>query len=59
MHGVPLEFDTAANESHHKTSKVTAKLTQQNESNFNFQVALRMWEFCTLDLAIHELRTGC
>ena len=58
MHGVPLEFDTVANESHHKMSKVAAKLTQRNESTFNFQVALGMWEFCILDLAIHELRTG-
>ena len=58
MHGVPLEFDTAANESHHKIAKVAAKLTQRNESTFNFQVALRMWEFYILDLAIHELTTG-
>ena len=59
MHGVPLEFDTAANKSHHTMSKVAAKLTQQNETTFNFQVALRMWEFhILLDLAIHELRMG-
>ena len=58
MHGVPLEADTATNESHHKTSKVAAKLAQQNEATFNFQVTLRMWEFLILDLAIHELTTG-
>ena len=28
IHGVPLEFDTAANESHHKESKLAARLTQ-------------------------------
>ena len=58
IHGVPLEFDTAANESHHKESKLAAKLTQRNEANFQTQVAKRMWEFHILDLASHELCTG-
>ena len=58
IHGVPLEFDTAANESHHKESKVAAKLTQRNEANFHHQVAIRMWEFHLIDLALVELETG-
>ena len=58
VHGVPLEVDTAANESHHKISKLAALLTQRNESNFNMQVAIRMFEFHIIDLALHELETG-
>ena len=58
IHGVPLEFDTAANESHHKISKVAARLTQRNEAHFIYQVAVRLWEFLILDLAIYELQTG-
>ena len=58
IHGVPLEFDTAANESHHKASKLAAKLTQRNEAHFQMQVATRMWEFHILDLALEELRSG-
>ena len=57
-HGVPLEFDTAANESHHKESKLAARLTQRNESNFLGQVAIRLWEFHILDLALEEMRSG-
>ena len=56
--GVPLEFDTAANESHHKPAKYAAKLTQRNEDTFQWQVAQRMFEFHILDLAIHEMTTG-
>ena len=55
IHGVPLEFDTAANESHHKLAKLAAKLTQRNEATFQYQVALRMHEFRILDLALHDL----
>ena len=58
VHGVPLEVDTAANESHHKISKLAAQLTQRNESNFNMQVAIRMYEFHIIDLALFELETG-
>ena len=58
IHGVPLEFDTAANESHHKEAKVAARMTQRNETNFNMQVATRMWEFHILDLALEEIKTG-
>ena len=56
--GVPLEFDTAANESHHKPAKCAARLTQRNESTFQFQVAQRMFEFHILDLALHEMDTS-
>ena len=59
IHGVPLEFDTAGNESHHKIAKVAARLTQRNEAGFIFQVAVRMFEFHILDLALHEIETGC
>jgi hypothetical protein len=55
IHGVALEFDTAANESHHKLAKLAAMLTQRNESTFQYQVALRMHEFRILDLALYEL----
>ena len=47
--GVPLEFDTAANESHHKPAKHAARLTQRNEDTFQWQVAQRMFEFHTLE----------
>ena len=53
-----LEFDTAANESHHKPTKYAARLTQRNEATFQMQVATRMFEFQILDLALHELQTG-
>ena len=58
VNGVPLEVDTAANESHHKPTKFAAQLTQRNESTFQKQVATRMWEFNILDLALDELLTG-
>ena len=57
-HGVPLEADTAGNESHHKIAKVAARLTQRNEAHFIYQVAVRMYEFLILDLAIHEIENG-
>jgi hypothetical protein len=56
--GVPLEFDTAANESHHKESKQAAKLTQRAALTFNYQTAVRLWEFKILDLAMHEIEAG-
>jgi hypothetical protein len=54
--GVPLEFDTGANESHHKASKVAAKMTQRNASTFTQQVAERMFEFYLLDLGLQEVQ---
>ena len=58
LNGVPLEFDTAANESHHKPTKYAAQLTQRNESTFQLQVAIRLWEFKILAHALHEILTG-
>lgn len=56
--GVPMEFDTGANESHHKKSKHAAKLTQRNEANFNIQVAKRLFDFLVLDMANEEVNCG-
>jgi hypothetical protein len=57
VNGVPLEFDTAANESHHKALKYAAQLTQKNESVFQIpQIANRLWEFKILNYAIEELK---
>jgi hypothetical protein len=58
VNGVPLEFDTAANESHHKASKYAAQLTQRNESTFQLQVAKRLWELKILNYATEEIRSG-
>jgi hypothetical protein len=56
--GVPLEFDTSANESMHKPSKKASKMTQKAADTFNFQTATRLIEFELLDLAVFELDTG-
>ena len=56
--GVPLEFDTAANESHHKQAKKAARLTQRDAASFQFQTATRMIEFHMLDLAMEEIKSG-
>ena len=56
--GVPLEFDTAANESHHKQAKKAACLTQRSADTFQFQMALRMIEFLMLELAMEEIKNG-
>ena len=53
--GIPTEFDTGANESHHKDSKQAAKLTQRSGGTFNFQTITRLVEFYLLDLGIEEL----
>ena len=58
LYGVPMEFDTGANESHHKPAKYGAKLTQRNEETFDIQVATRMFEFMILDLALEEINAG-
>lgn len=55
LYGVPLEHDTAANESHHKPSKAAAGMTQRNESTFDIQVARRLYEFWVLALALFEV----
>lgn len=55
LYGVPTEFDTGSNESHHKDSKYAAKLTQRKESTFNYQTARRLCEFLCIDLAMEEI----
>ena len=56
LYGVPSEFDTGANESHHKGTKTAAKLTQRNEVTFDYQTAVRMTEFLVIDYAVLELK---
>ena len=58
LYGVPKEFDTGSNESHHKPTKYAAKLTQRKESTFNYQTALRVTEFLLIDLAMAEVEQG-
>ncbi len=55
LYGVPTEFDTGSNESHHKESKHAARLTQRKESTFNYQTAKRLAEFLCIDLAMEEI----
>lgn len=55
LYGVPYEFDTGSNESHHKESKHAARLTQRKESSFNKQTAIRLLEFLCIDLAMEEI----
>jgi len=55
LYGVPSEVDTGGNESHHKTSKTAAKMTQRKESTFDYQTGLRMTEFLAIDLAELEV----
>ena len=55
LYGVPSEFDTGSNESHHKGSKAAARLTQRKESSFNLQTATRLTEFLCIDLAMEEV----
>lgn len=39
LYGVPSEFDTGSNESHHKATKTAAKMTQRKEETFDHQTA--------------------
>ena len=55
LFGVPKEFDTGPNESHHKPSKQAAKNTQRNEETFPFQVAARLTEFVVIAFAMAEV----
>ena len=59
LYGVPTEFDTGSNESHHKESKCAAKLTQRSEETFNYQTATRLGEFLCIDLAMEEVTHDC
>ena len=58
LFGVPSEFDTGSNESHHKKTKVAAKMTQRNEVVFDHQTAKRMTEFMIIELAMVEVKGG-
>ena len=58
LFGVPKEFDTGSNESHHKPTKTAAKLTQRKEASFNLQTAIRMTEFLLVELAMEEVEEG-
>lgn len=53
--GVPANVDTGANESHHKLTKLLAKLTQRDIKTFEGQTAKRMVEFLLLEFAMAEL----
>ena len=53
--GVPGGLDTGSNESHHKLTKLCAKLTQRDISEFEKQTSTRLIEFLLLELAMAEL----
>lgn len=55
INGVPMVVDTGSNESHHKTTKVAAKLTQKDMKTFEKQTSDRCDDFEVLDLAIQEI----
>ena len=55
MFGVPMVVDTGSNESHHKKTKVAAKLTQKDIKTFEKQTSNRMDDFHVLDLAMEEI----
>jgi hypothetical protein len=58
LFGVPSEVDTGSNESHHKVAKIAARLTQKNETTFDFQTCTRLDEFFVIDLALAELNNN-
>ena len=53
--GVPMGTDTGSNESHHKKTKIAAKLTQKNVELFESQTARRCSDFHLLELALQEI----
>jgi hypothetical protein len=55
MFGVPMNVDTGSNESHHKTTKLAAKLTQKDVSTFEKQTSDRLDDFHVLNLAMEEI----
>ncbi len=57
--GVPMVVDTGSNESHHKLTKIAAKLTQKDISKFEQQTSDRLDEFHLLDLAMAEIEGRC
>ena len=56
-YGIPLEHDTGSCESLHKDTKAAARLTQKNETTFDYQTTVRLDEFLLIDLAVDELYT--
>ena len=54
-YGVPLEADTGANESAHKSEKRAARATQRRKVNFEEQTQRRLFEYDLLELAELEL----
>ena len=54
--GVPMNYDTGADESGHKPSKTAAKLTQKRKDTFDKQVSQRLTEVQALDLAMAEMK---
>jgi hypothetical protein len=55
MFGVPMVVDTGSNESHHKTTKIAAKLTQKDVQTFEKQTSDRLDDFHVLELAMEEM----
>jgi hypothetical protein len=55
MFGVPMNVDTGSNESHHKRTKVAAKLTQKDPTTFEEQTSKRLDDLHVLDLALLEM----
>ena len=53
--GVPMEYDTGANEAGHKATKKAAKLTQKCEETFDRQTAERLNEIHLLEMAEQEI----
>ena len=55
MFGVPMNVDTGSNESHHKLTKVAAKLTQKDPATFEEQTCHRLDDLHVLEMALQEL----
>jgi hypothetical protein len=55
MYGVPMNVDTGSNESHHKRTKVAAKLTQKDPTKFEEQTCNRLDDLHVLDLTLLEM----
>ena len=53
--GVPMNYDTGADESGHKPAKTAAKLTQKRKDTFDKQVSERLTEVQVLDFAMAEI----
>ena len=53
--GVPYVVDTGSNESHHKTTKAAAQLTQKDLTTFEKQCSNRLDDMHVLDMAMEEI----